>query len=157
MPTSEKPCIDVRELFAKPEAAETEEAWEPRRPLPPGRTVDQLTRWERYYYGRIDYPQDAADYELYCRWFRLVRKKEDCEKLGDECPDGFDKQLAYGEAIVWERMATALLRAHVRATDPREQEKIRLEAAEEAAREHALREKERAWQEKIYERLKDCI
>ena len=151
-----KPCVDVRDRF-KAAGDPLDAPWEARRPMPPGKTLEQLTVWERHYYGRLDYSKDAPDYALYCRWFAMVRKKEECERQGDELPDGVEKELAYGEAIWRERTAASLLRAHVRATDPKEQEKVRLEQAEKDAAEYALREKERIWQDKLYELLKDCI
>ena len=154
-----KPVIDVRDVgnYAKPN---TLEDWQPRRPIPQGRKPEQMTFWEKHYYGRVDYPTDAKDYDLYCRWFKLVRRKEDAQKLGDEIAPGIDQELAYGDALCMERMAEALLCGHVlaeyRKTLKGKAEYERLEA-EKVALEHARREKEKEWSLRIYERVKDCI
>ncbi len=144
----------MTECISKPYTLDN---WEARRPLPEGKTIEQLSLWERHYYGRVDYPLDALDYSLYCRWCELVRKKEEAESKGDAATDRIDQMLEYNDALMCERMAAVLLRAHVQQTDPKYTAMVTRQKAERAALDARQREAERVWQQESWEKLKDCI
>ena len=135
----------------------TLENWQARRRLPEGKRIEQLSLWEKHYYGRVDYPMDAKDYEFYCRWFRFVRQREEAEKKGDAATNPILQWAEYNEAVMWERMAATLLRAHVRMSDPSYPSVLAREDAARASLEEKRAAEEREWGEKIWEKLKDCI
>ena len=86
-----------------------------------------------------------------------MRKKEEAERKGDAATDRIDQMLEYNDALMCERMAAVLLRAHVQKTDPNYTAMVTRQKAERAALDARQREAERVWQQEIWEKLKDCI